>query len=186
MQRRRWRERREAHIKTWGQSTAWRKNIQSSSFLSVTHFSDFVFSLFLSFLKSSSAPLWAGFKDSKCEESHSVWVNTADRKLPTRTQCSILFLVGWLHVFCVVISSQSSSSILIFNPSTDSVEQKWKKETKQKVDFEDSAYLCRRKRRTSCLRLVTELDLTCFCEESVSSSFFLLTYCPNIVQLFLI
>lgn len=39
------------------------------------HFAFLLFSLSLSFLKSSSAPLWAGFKDSKCEEFNPVWVN---------------------------------------------------------------------------------------------------------------
>lgn len=53
-------------------------------------------SLFLSFTltapllpQSSSAPLWATFKDSKCEESSSVRVIITS---PTRTQFSLLFL----------------------------------------------------------------------------------------------
>lgn len=83
---------------------------------SSTHFSFLLFSLFLSFLKSSSAPLWAGFKDSKCEESNSVWVKTADRKLPTRTQFTLF--IGWLYVFCV-------SAVTVFFLYTDIQSQHW-------------------------------------------------------------
>lgn len=79
---------------------------------------------------SSSARLCAGFKDSKCEESKSVWVNGADRKLPPRTQFSLLFFYRLAPCFFVLFS-QSSSSKLIFYPSIDSDEQKWKKEKKQ-------------------------------------------------------
>lgn len=50
-----------------------------------THFSFAFCFRILSFVKSSSTPRWASFKDSKCEESGSVWVHSADKKFPSRT-----------------------------------------------------------------------------------------------------
>lgn len=67
-------------------------------------------SLFLSFTltapllpQSSSAPLWATFKDSKCEESSSVRVITADRNLPYSHSVQSALFIDQLHVFCVVL-----------------------------------------------------------------------------------
>lgn len=53
--------------------------------------------------QSSSAPLWATFKDSKCEESSSVRVITADRNLPYSHSVQSALFINQLHVFCVVL-----------------------------------------------------------------------------------
>lgn len=67
-------------------------------------------SLFLSFTltaapfpQSSSAPLWAAFKDSKCEDSNSVRVIAADRNLPYSHSVQSTLFIDQLHVFCVVL-----------------------------------------------------------------------------------
>lgn len=104
---------REEHIKTWGQSQ-WQRAAEDRTryppLSSLFHLSLFFwFSLSLSFLKSSSAPLWAGFKDSKCEESDCVWINAADKKLPPYPWLSLLFLLAGSMFFHVL-----SSAVTVF------------------------------------------------------------------------
>lgn len=83
LQRRR-REERKWRIKTSGQSST---TLLLGERAHYPLLSSLFHSLFLLsgrlFLRSSSAPLRAGFKYSKCEEFKSVWVNTTGRKPPT-------------------------------------------------------------------------------------------------------
>lgn len=147
--------------------------------LYLTLFSFRMFSLFLSFLKSSSASLWAGFKDSKCEESNSVWVNATDSNLHTHTQISLLLLSAGSMFFVLF----SAVTVLFLYTITQSQHWLWgalmEKKMRIQSEWLDSSYLSR-------LRLVTELDLTFFSKDSVSSSFFPLTPSPSIIQSFLI
>lgn len=111
-------------------------------------------SLFLSFTltapllpQSSSAPLWATFKDSKCEESSSVRVITADRNLPYSHSVQSALFIDRCFLCCF---EESSSSILknveLSTPAIDCCVKKKKKELEKMC----SAWVA------GCFRLVHE------------------------------
>lgn len=119
-------------------------------------------SLFLSFTltaapfpQSSSAPLWAAFKDSKCEDSNSVRVIAADRNLPYSHSVQSTLFIDQLHVFCVVLRNLCPLywKMLNFQP------QHWllckKKKKCVQREWQDASDWFTRKTRVTRLRVVT-------------------------------
>lgn len=139
---------------TWGQTSTGLLPEETFFFLFFTDYSRTLSSVvfFLSFLKSSSACSWAGFKDSKCEESNFVWVNTTDQKLPTALDLVHPFCrlaPCFCFFFCVIFSDQILLPPLIINPVTDWWAKK-KKKMDSRIKFEQTDIFSssRRKNRT--------------------------------------
>lgn len=114
-------------------------------------------SLFLSFTltapllpQSSSAPLWATFKDSKCEESSSVRVITADRNLPYSHSVQSALFIDQLHVFCVVLRNLRPLYWKMLNFQPQQLTAVCKKKKKKELEKMCSAWVA------GCFRLVHE------------------------------
>lgn len=123
-------------------------------------------SLFLSFTltaapfpQSSSAPLWAAFKDSKCEDSNSVRVIAADRNLPYSHSVQSTLFIDQLHVFCVVLRNLCPLywKMLNFQPQHWLLCKKKKNNWKKCVqrEWQDASDWFTRKTRVTRRRVVT-------------------------------